>query len=466
MRPALRLICALLGAPLCGSRAAAQATLPDLPTREDRILAVSTIWSEAKRSFAYWDRVPPTFDWDAQYRATLAEIIAVADFPSYVQVLRRFTASLRDGHTLVQAPQRVVDARYWDGPWVSLRAVGTRAIVANVDSVLADSIPIGSEVIAIDGVSTEQRIEQVKPYHAASTPHVWTSDVIQFSGRNGIGILAGRADAPMTLTLAHENGTRRTVSVRRDRGSRRSAWLRPPVALPLVEARPLADGMLYLAINSFNDRALAARLDSLRPMMERARGIVIDIRRNPGGNSGNGYLALQHHFGSRAFTTSAWRSRTEIQSRRAWGKQAVEQGDSTSENARHWRGVTWFQQPGERMEITSRVLDRSIPIAVLISRQTGSAAEDFLVALDGDPRFTIVGEPTNGSTGQPIFVGLPGGLTLWICTKRDAYPDGREFVGVGVQPQVLALETVESLRRGQDVALDAGMRVLRERAAR
>lgn len=115
------------------------------------------------------------------------------------------------------------------------------------------------------------------------------------------------------------------------------------------------------------------------------------------------------------------------------------------------------------MEITDRVLDRGIPIAVLTSRQTGSAAEDFLVALDGDPRFTIVGEPTNGSTGQPIFLQVAGGLTVWICTKRDTYPDGREFVGVGVQPHVRALDTVESLRAGRDVVLEAAVEVLRGR---
>ena len=63
------------------------------------------------------------------------------------------------------------------------------------------------------------------------------------------------------------------------------------------------------------------------------------------------------------------------------------------------------------------------------------------------------------------FLTLPGQVTLWICTKRDTYPDGREFVGTGIRPHVTALETVASVRAGTDVALEAGVQVLEERLA-
>ncbi|MBK6845862.1 MAG: hypothetical protein IPG88_26915 [Gemmatimonadetes bacterium] len=320
--------------------------------------------SEAKRSFAYWDKLGPAFDWDSTYRATLPRIVAAEDYPTYVRELQRFVAPPR-----------------------------------------------------------------ARP-----------------------------------LTRAGAASARRTVQVRRDRGAP-SAWLRPARATPLVDSRPLGNGILYLAINSFNDTTLAARLDTLRPQMERARAIVIDLRLNPGGNSGNGYRALIEHFATQPFTTSAWKSRMEIQSRRAWGKQEAERGVTGTENRRHWDGSVWFDSPGERLAPKATVLARTIPIAVLIGRQTGSAAEDFLIASDGDPRFTLVGEPTNGSTGQPLFLTLPGQVTLWICTKRDTYPDGREFVGTGIRPHVTALETVASVRAGTDVALEAGVQVLEERLA-
>jgi C-terminal processing protease CtpA/Prc len=78
----------------------------------------------------------------------------------------------------------------------------------------------------------------------------------------------------------------------------------------------------------------------------------------------------------------------------------------------------------------------------------------------------LVGQRTNGSTGQPLLVELPGGVTARICTKWDSYPDGREFVGVGVIPDVEVYPTQREIADGlwadgRDPVLDRGLEVLR-----
>ena len=105
----------------------------------------------------------------------------------------------------------------------------------------------------------------------------------------------------------------------------------------------------------------------------------------------------------------------------------------------------------------------SVPLVVLIGPDTTSAAEDFLIYCDELEQVTLVGQPTNGSTGQPIFFELPGGGSARVCAKRDYYPDGRDFVGCGVQPDVLVEPTVESFRSGTDLVLEKGLEVLREK---
>jgi len=95
---------------------------------------------------------------------------------------------------------------------------------------------------------------------------------------------------------------------------------------------------------------------------------------------------------------------------------------------------------------------------VLTSARTYSAAEDFAVAFDTMQRGRIVGEATGGSTGQPLILNLPGGVMARICTKRDTYSDGREFVGVGVQPQVVVHPTVADFRAGRDTVLEAALK--------
>jgi C-terminal processing protease CtpA/Prc len=103
-----------------------------------------------------------------------------------------------------------------------------------------------------------------------------------------------------------------------------------------------------------------------------------------------------------------------------------------------------------------------VPTVVLTSWRTGSAAEDFLEYLDRAPQITRVGGRTCGSTGQPLKVPLPGGFTAWICVKRDTFPDGRDFVGVGIVPQVEVAPSIDDVRSGRDPVLDRGLAVLRE----
>ncbi|MFZ2489908.1 MAG: hypothetical protein WA208_00350 [Thermoanaerobaculia bacterium] len=55
---------------------------------------------------------------------------------------------------------------------------------------------------------------------------------------------------------------------------------------------------------------------------------------------------------------------------------------------------------------------------------------------------------------------LPGGGAARVCTKHDTYPDGREFVGVGIQPQVVIRPTVADLLAGKDTVLDAAVTYL------
>ncbi|HEY8896981.1 MAG TPA: peptidase S41, partial [Niastella sp.] len=71
-----------------------------------------------------------------------------------------------------------------------------------------------------------------------------------------------------------------------------------------------------------------------------------------------------------------------------------------------------------------------------------------------------IGEATGGSTGQPLGITLPGHLTAIICTKRDQYPNGDDFVGKGVQPDITVVPTVSDIRKGIDTQLEAALKEL------
>ena len=95
---------------------------------------------------------------------------------------------------------------------------------------------------------------------------------------------------------------------------------------------------------------------------------------------------------------------------------------------------------------------------VLTGHNTASAAEDFLIGADRQQNIVKIGEPKNGSTGQPYRFDLPGGGSARICIKKDMYPDGREFVGKGIQPDIKVTPTVKDYLEGRDVVLEAALK--------
>lgn len=101
-----------------------------------------------------------------------------------------------------------------------------------------------------------------------------------------------------------------------------------------------------------------------------------------------------------------------------------------------------------------------VPTVLLIGHNTASAAEDFLIYADNQKHMTKMGEPTFGSTGQPYLFDLPGGGRARICTKKDTYPDGREFVGVGVKPDIEVKPSLADYLAKKDPVLERAVAFL------
>ena len=121
-------------------------------------------------------------------------------------------------------------------------------------------------------------------------------------------------------------------------------------------------------------------------------------------------------------------------------------------------GIHNFDHEGE--QITLKAPRIVIPTVLLIGNRTASAAEDFLIYAHNQKHMTLIGEPTYGSTGQPLFGKLPGGGGFRICTKKDTYPNGKEFVGYGIQPEVYVPRKLIDLLKNKDVQLDSAIQHL------
>ena len=120
----------------------------------------------------------------------------------------------------------------------------------------------------------------------------------------------------------------------------------------------------------------------------------------------------------------------------------------------------WYE-PAEFGSVDPPERSFNIPVAVLMGSSTYSAAEDFLAFMRANPNCVFVGGPSAGSTGQPLSFRIPGGAWVGITSKRDTMPDGTEFVGIGVVPDIEVHQTVADFRAGRDPVLERALEALK-----
>jgi C-terminal processing protease CtpA/Prc len=398
-------------------------------TEDERLAGLALLWSEVKYNFANFDLVPD-LDWDAAFRRAIPGVRAASDTLAYYRELQRLSAVLRDGHTFVSLPAELRD-RAEARPPLRTMVVEGRVFVALVRSPQLRELGLAArqEILRVDGVPVVDYAERTfGPYVCASTPQDRTAQLLVRH------LLAGPADRAVTLTIAEPGKQPRDVVV-----PRRGLEVDPP--RPSYSLAMLPQNVALVTIDTFNDpgvaKAFAADFERILP----AAGLILDIRENGGGSSTTGYAILAH-LTEEPFLGSRWRTPEYRPAFRAWNRAPAPYGQDGSSNA---------PIAGPRFRG---------PVAVLIGARTYSAAEDFAVAFDAMQRGPLVGEPTGGSTGQPLTVRLPGGGAARICTKRDSYPSGKEFVGVGVQPTAKVAPTVADLLAGRDPVLERALEIV------
>lgn len=396
---------------------------------DERIAGLSRVWSEAKYNFIHFGAVPD-LDWDALYLSYLPRVRAAESTLEYYRLLESFVARLGDGHSGVVMP-RELNARLNGEPPLRVEEVEGRVLVTGVFDPSLRGIGRGMELLAVDGVPVRQYADaNVVPYLPASTPQDRASRLWR-------RVLAGAEGSRVTLTLADAKGKESRHEVLR----LTAAELAKAAPWPAPMEFRMIGRVAYVALNSFGTREAAELYEQRFDEIAKSDAMIIDIRRNGGGDGAVGFRVLATLV-DKPFLTAAWSTRQYRPTFRAWGRPES----------------TYAEPPSAIPPDGTRLYAK--PVVLLTSAGTYSAAEDFAIAFDAAKRGTIIGEPTGGSTGQPLMFKLPGGGAARVCTKHDTYPDGREFVGVGVQPQVVVRPTVADLRAGKDTVLDAAVAYL------
>jgi C-terminal processing protease CtpA/Prc len=398
-----------------------------------RIAGLSLFWSEVKYNFANFDNVPG-LDWDQVYLDFLPKVIAAKDTRAYYDVLMQLAPLLHDGHTNIDPPVELRWHFYARLP-VDTELVENHVLVTDVRSptLWRAGIHVGDEILAIDGVEVHRYArERIAPYQSSGTPQ----DVAdRMYTRN---LFNGDEDGPpLRLTLRDAGGATHDVSASRRKYS-------DIQKRPIFVYRMLPNRIAYLSVDEFQNDAGVKAFEQHLPEIMQAKGLILDLRRNGGGNSEHGEELL------------SYLSERSIEGENGRELRVSPVGRGLNQLTMEWQKVAHDSDP----IVLPRSQHFNGPVALLIGPETFSAAEDFVVSFQTLKRGLLVGQRTGGSTGQPMMFDLPGGGTARICAKRETYPDGRKLVGIGIAPDIEVAPTVSDIRAGRDAALERAAEAL------
>ncbi len=438
----------------------AKTQVPNTLSASDKVFGLSRFWQEVNYNFVYLDKVDRK-GWDSTYRAFISQVQETPNDYEYYRLMQKFCALLKDGHTNIYLPGTIEPMNTMFGEYrLFLKHIEGKAVVVRVNESKKNEIPIGSEVIEVNGKPADLFIkENAVPYISSSTDYVirdWAVD----------RLLQGLKGSQFQVKIRKPTGEIISLSLIHEKTNEEAVY--PPYKeIPLFEFKWLDKGIAYLALNSFGNPKIDTLFLQKLPELYNATSLIIDLRNNGGGNTNIGTDILKYLTNDSILYGAKSISRMHVPAFKAWGKFTKKEDTiNNSWAARsylsfHDKYYYAFDYDPDTIKLNAKRL--VVPTAILIGHQTASAAEDFLICADKQKHMIKIGEPSFGSTGQPFLFDLPGGGSARVCTKKDTYPDGREFVGYGVKPDIEVVPTLKDYIEKKDPVLEKAIEYLKKK---
>ena len=392
-------------------------------TREGRLAVFDDAWSTINQR--YYDRrfqgLTNGLTWDAQ-KTTFRALAAEADSSHELyDVMRRMIASLNDPHTRVFAPEEKFD--WWRPRFVTIGVV-IREIdgVPTVAQVERDSpayrtgIRAGDVIEAVNGESAKAVVnKRLSTYFPSARP---SSRFRAFAS-----MAEGPADSTVEIRWRSKNGRERTGQFRR-------YWQQRELGLRVRREKNIA----VIEIDAFTKPIAAAFAQALKEKLDGARGIILDLRGNGGGDA---------------------EAMADIASAFLGG--GFDLGQFTDRAGTSFAITTYARS----LFLPERIERTKLPLVVLSSERTSSAAEIFIAALRSSRRASVIGTETCGCVlAIRHRHTLPDGGLLDVSEMDYQTATGERLEKRGVKPDVTIKVERRDLYSNRDRAMEEAAKVL------
>lgn len=244
---------------------------------------------------------------------------------------------------------------------------------------------------------------------------------VNMSLEEAVSRIRGAKGTEVKLTIFREG----------DEESRDITVKRAVILVKSVRFELKENAIAYIRVNRFGDDTEKEFKTAVRQALDdKAAGLIIDMRNNPGG-----FLETSIEMASLMLPS---------------GKVVV-----MEENGK-----------GEREEIKVRGGDvlSALPTVVLINEGSASAAEILAGALrDNRSNVTLVGKKSFGKGSVQELISVGKDTSVKITVARWLTPNGNQINTVGIAPDIEVDITRDDLDNKRDPQLDKAMEVLREK---
>jgi len=189
-----------------------------------------------------------------------------------------------------------------------------------------------------------------------------------------------------------------------------------------VEARVLDPGLgyVYVKVKSFQDRtdrALKKALDDARASLQgEIRGLVLDLRNDPGGLLDQAVKVSDRFLSSGVIVTTEGRNKRNVEVEKAREKDT----------------------------------EPSYPMIVLVNKGTASASEIVAGALQDHGRAVIMGTQTFGKGSVQTVIELEDGSGLKLTIAKYFTPKHRSIQELGIAPDVVVADAAPQAKPEED----------------
>jgi carboxyl-terminal processing protease len=208
--------------------------------------------------------------------------------------------------------------------------------------------------------------------------------------------MRGKPNTPITLTIIRE-GARKPLKFK---------LVREIIQVKSVKSRLLEPGFGYLRITQFQAKTAPNLRQSLQELeqqnKEPLRGLVLDLRNNPGGVLNGAVDVADDFLEDGAIVQTKGRGNGSDQSYKA--------------------------TPGDLL--------KGAPIVVLVNGGSASASEIVAGALQDHRRALVMGERTFGKGSVQTILPLGNGTAVKLTTARYYTPNGRSIQAAGIEPDI------------------------------